>query len=170
MRIDDGGTQRRQVSSHPAQNVSWFDATAFCRWLSGRLGFEVRLPFEWEWEQAATGGNPGNTYPWGTDWDATRANNSESRLQRTMAVEMYPGGASNQGVLDLCGNVGEWCANAFDDPRLLDQKATTRVRRAVRGSRGINRVRVRSGARNYQDPSGRHYGVGFRVVCVSPIP
>lgn len=44
------GEQLRRYGSYPADNVSWFDATAFCRWLSAKLGFEVRLPDEWEWQ------------------------------------------------------------------------------------------------------------------------
>jgi len=40
--------------NHPADTVNWYDATAFCHWASSRLDFEVRLPTEYEWQQAAT--------------------------------------------------------------------------------------------------------------------
>ena len=53
------GEQYRPTGNCPAENVSWYDAMAYCRWLSARLGYEVRLPTEPEWQQAATGGNPG---------------------------------------------------------------------------------------------------------------
>ena len=101
------GGQYRVVGNHPAENVSWYDAVAFCRWLSGHLGFEVRLPNDSEWQQAATGGNTSYAYAWGAQWDGTRANTWESRLGRTSAIGMYPHGASVQGVLDSpapCGN------------------------------------------------------------------
>ncbi len=42
-----------RFGSHPAVYVSWFDALAYCRWLSRRLDVTVRLPDEWEWQQAA---------------------------------------------------------------------------------------------------------------------
>ena len=70
--------------NYPAIYVSWFDAVAFCRWLTSRLSVEVRLPDEWEWQQAATGGEPSRVFPWGSDWDPKRephcANTFESRL------------------------------------------------------------------------------------------
>lgn len=50
------GEQYRPVGNHPAENVSSYDAVAFCRWLTARLGYEVRLPSEGEWQQAATSG------------------------------------------------------------------------------------------------------------------
>jgi hypothetical protein len=114
--VERAGDERREVANHPADNVSWFDAVAFCRWLSARLGFEVRLPAEWEWQQAATGGQPANRYPWGEDWDARRTNTRESGLQRTTAVGMYAHGASPVGALDMCGNVYEWCLNQHERP------------------------------------------------------
>jgi len=48
----------------PRETVSWYQAIAFCRWLSVRLGYEVRLPTEQEWERAARG-TKGREYPWG---------------------------------------------------------------------------------------------------------
>jgi len=68
---------RRQFNrrdNHPAENLAWLEAVPFCRWLSARLGYEVRLPTECEWQQAATGGDPANVYPWGPEWDGNRAN------------------------------------------------------------------------------------------------
>jgi hypothetical protein len=126
------GRQSRPTGNCPAENVSWWDAMAFCRWLTARLGFEVRLPTEAEWQQAATGGDPGKEYPWG-DWLEGRANTTESRLGRTTAVGMYPGGASSHGVLDLAGNVWEWCLTRYDEPR---KEAAGDARRVVRGGSG----------------------------------
>jgi formylglycine-generating enzyme required for sulfatase activity len=52
-----------RCGNHPAVYVSWFDATAFCRWLSERLKARVRIPDEWEWQHAATGADPANVFP-----------------------------------------------------------------------------------------------------------
>ena len=85
--------------NHPADTVNWWEAAAFCRWLSARLGAEIRLPTEHKWLLAATGGDRARAYPWGHDWNPTRdpwrANTYESGLFRSTAVGLYPLGASN---------------------------------------------------------------------------
>ncbi len=56
-------------SDQPVTQISWFDAVAFCEWLSKQTGKSYRLPTEAEWEFAATAGDSKNIYPWGTrDW------------------------------------------------------------------------------------------------------
>ena len=100
----------------PRETVSWFAAVAFCRWISHRNGATIRLPSELEWQRAGTGGNPQFLLPWGQEWDSSRCNSMESRLQCTTSVGMYPAGATRQGLLDMTGNVWEWCLNAYKDP------------------------------------------------------
>lgn len=87
----------------PVAGVSAADAAAFCHWAGGRLPREV------EWERAAVGAE-GRTFPWGEAMDATRA----SIGRKLEAVGSYPGGASDQGVLDLIGGVPEWVDTATE--------------------------------------------------------
>ena len=54
--------------NHPVTDVSWFDATAYCRWLSDHAGYEVRLPDEPEWQWAAQSAQSHFRYPWGATW------------------------------------------------------------------------------------------------------
>ena len=159
----------RRFDNHPAENVSWYDAIAFCRWLSEKLGYEVRLPTEWEWQQAATGGNPNNEYPWGPKWDSNKANTLESGLSRTTAVGMYPEGVSPVGVLDMSGNVDEWCLNEYKNPKRVDFSGEGS--RALRGgSWNYDRNDARCADRSWNDhPDDRIIGVGFRLACTSPI-
>jgi len=162
------GRQFQRYGNHPAENVAWLEAVPFCRWLSARLGYEVRLPTEWEWQQAATGGDPANEYPWGPEWDGNRTNTDESELSRSTAVGMYPQGASPVGALDMSGNVWEWCLNEYDRPENVTLAGD--ARRVVRGGAGNHdQSFARAAVRYYYAPIYRYYYLGFRLACVSPI-
>ncbi|MBN2394269.1 MAG: SUMF1/EgtB/PvdO family nonheme iron enzyme, partial [Anaerolineae bacterium] len=117
-------------ANHPVTNVTWYDAMAYCEWLTEQLRVEecqvkvwraeqwetigingkawrFHLPSEAEWEKAARG-TDGRLYPWGNLWDAKRCSTKESRSVATTPVDAYPLGASPYGVLDMAGNVWEW--------------------------------------------------------------
>lgn len=52
----------------------------------------------------------GRTYPWGEDWqDGKYCNSEESNIGGTTHVDKYPEGASPYGIMDMIGNVWEWC-------------------------------------------------------------
>ncbi|WP_141508656.1 formylglycine-generating enzyme family protein, partial [Candidatus Chloroploca asiatica] len=100
-------------AQHPVVGVSWFEAVAYCRWLSAQTGHAFRLPTEAEWEKAARGLD-GRIWPWGNAWETGRCNSNEAGHKRTTSVGQYPTGASSYGVLDMAGNVWEWCATRYD--------------------------------------------------------
>lgn len=91
----------------PVTRVSWFDSMAFCIWLSSELGAIIRLPTEQEWQRAAVG-DTGWNYPWGNELDETRGNYAK-RLGQVSAVGSFPDGQSPFGVMDMTGNLWEWC-------------------------------------------------------------
>ncbi|MDN5942897.1 MAG: SUMF1/EgtB/PvdO family nonheme iron enzyme [Nitrospira sp.] len=149
------------------ETVFWFEAVAFCRWFSHRTGSKVRLPTEWEWQQAATGGDPTREYPWHGKWDVARCNSIESRLSRTTAVGMYPRGATQQGLLDMAGNVWEWCLNTYEQPETPESLRIDELntRRVVRGGCWFNEpenLRVSNRYRRVADY--RNAGLGFRLA------
>jgi len=143
----------------PVVDVSWYEAEAFCNWLSETYGQPYRLPTEVEWERLARG-QDGREYPWGNDWQEGLANTHENRIGQTSTVGLFPGGISPAGAYDCAGNVWEWCADWYDE------KQTDRV---LRGGSWYNDVDfARCASRGRDHPSYWDYSVGFRVV-VSPI-
>ncbi len=153
----------RRHGNYPATHVCWFEAVAFCRWLSARLGYEVRLPDEWEWQWAAQSARPGYIYPWGRDWREGHANTDEGSVGRATAVGMYPAGRSAQGAYDLAGNTWEWCRNRYDKPHIVAADPdSARVLRG--GSWRVNMGFSRADFRLDGLPEDRMGGSSFRLV------
>ncbi|CAG0992114.1 gamma-glutamyl hercynylcysteine S-oxide synthase [Anaerolineales bacterium] len=100
--------------SHPVVYVSWDNAVAYCKWLSGKTSKPYRLPTEAEWEKAARS-EDGRTYPWGNEFDPEKANTDEANIGGTSDVGKFsPQGDSPYGCADMIGNVWEWCADAVE--------------------------------------------------------
>jgi formylglycine-generating enzyme required for sulfatase activity len=160
-------------ANHPREHVSWYDAAAFCRWLTAKLGYEVRLPTEAEWEKAARGMD-GRIYPYGDEADPAKGNTYKTGIGGSSAVGLFPDGASPYGALDMSGNVWEWCLTkwrgSYDEPEDNSLDGTD-VRVLRGGSWGSNVLNARAASRNWDAPFSRFkLGYGFRVVCASPIP
>jgi len=98
-----------EKDEHPVINVSWSDATAYCRWLNKKSGKPYRLPTEAEWEKAARG-EDGLIFPWGNIFDSRKANTWWTSIGDTSEVGQFsPHGDSPYGCADIIGNVWEWC-------------------------------------------------------------
>ena len=133
--------------NHPVVNVSWDDAQAFCGWAG------LRLPTEQQWEKAARGAD-GRAYPWGNQAPSGDLCNFNSIVGGTTPVGHYPKGASPYGLLDMAGNVWEWCETPYSQSVYV-----------LRGGAYNNDASLVGCAyRNWDDQNLRYAVIGFRVV------
>lgn len=108
---------RLNQARYPVVGVSWYEAVAFCTWMTmGREGQErvgYRLATEPEWEYAARGAESARNFPWGDSFERGRANTAESGFGGTTPVSHFPAGASPFGAWDMAGNVFEWTVSKW---------------------------------------------------------
>jgi formylglycine-generating enzyme required for sulfatase activity len=146
----------------PKLEVCWYEAVAFTRWLAHNTGLAVRLPTEWEWQWAAVG-DTGWDYPYGSTFDATLCNTKESGIGRTNVTAHYADVNSPFGVVDMCGNVWEWCLNEGAHPYSVALEGGEN--RALRGGSWNNPAQsARAKARANRSPRTRTFNIGFRMI------
>jgi formylglycine-generating enzyme required for sulfatase activity len=170
---------------HPVVNVSYYEAEAFCRWLTeSNSDYQYRLPTKAEWEYVASCGGY-YFYPWGNDLeviDSTSipANTADTEMKR--AVPKYAGFVSEESdgyattcpvekfpmectgsMCNMAGNVAEWI-NHDIFRQALGKKA---LEKGVKGGSfytAPSACGVRETAS--REPYQRFGTIGFRVVRV----
>jgi formylglycine-generating enzyme required for sulfatase activity len=173
------------TDQHPVVNLSWFDAKAFCDWLSRKEGRTYRLPTEAEWEYACRAGTR-TLYSSGDDPETlgTVANVTDASAKKvfpqwrtiqaddgytfTAPVGRFQPNAF--GLYDMHGNALEWCADwhwRYDGETKQDPKGPPagilRVQRG--GSWADFPDQCRSARRTGGDPASWCISSGFRVAA-----
>lgn len=163
-------------SNRPIVGVTWHEAVAYCHWLTRHLrsigkldgGEVVTLPSEAQWERAARG-TDGRQWPWGNEWDPSRANTMEGEIRTTTPVGIYLDGESPYHALDMAGNIWEWTRSAYkpypyrpDDGRENRDSDDNRCLRG--GAWFLNADYARSAVRFDFTPGFANFDVGFRCV------
>jgi formylglycine-generating enzyme required for sulfatase activity len=160
------GRVPKGLESHPVVNVTWYDALAYCEWLSKMTGKYIILPSEAEWEKAARGDKDKRAYPWGDEFDSSKCNTRELGLNTTTPVGIFLEGASPHGALDMSGNVWEWTRTNYESKKDDLESDQPRVLRG--GSFLSQSDNARCAYRYGGNPDNWYWGNGFRVI-VSPI-
>jgi len=189
------------LPNHPVVYVRWYEAAAYCKWLTEKIQnyefrimnedsaaaknlqskianrkLEIRLPTEAEWEYAARGGKEDQPYPWEGEITPNHANYDKTGIGATSAVGLFPAGENGFGLLDMSGNVWEWCATQWQgdytdylkNEAKLNDLAVNASLRVLRGGsfRGAGRF-VRCACRGRLDPNLWFDNLGFRVVVAA---
>ncbi|MBO7524632.1 MAG: formylglycine-generating enzyme family protein, partial [Verrucomicrobia bacterium] len=171
----------------PVEDVSWYEARAFCVKLTeieraaGRLpeGYEYTLPTEAQWEYVCRAGM------------ATALNSGKNLSDKNECPEMdevgwyrynsgdktHPVGQKKMnawGLYDMHGNVEEWCQDWAKDYPAGDATdptgPETGTYRIVRGGGWNEDARYcRSASRDISEPDSFWPGTGFRVA-LAPVP
>jgi formylglycine-generating enzyme required for sulfatase activity len=178
---------------HPVIGVTWYESFAFGNWLTAWLYPDVwgetlrtrtnrtlhtlpgliRLPTEAEWEKAARWDEKRKIsliYPYGDTYNPTKANTSDSGIGHTTAVTAYPDGKSPYGVMDMSGNVWEWCLTIWRDSYQANVYDITvgKSARVVRGgSWGVDFQGTRAASRDFGYPDSGVTYRGFRLCALS---
>jgi len=139
----------------PRTRVTWYEAMAFCGWLSDKLGYEVSLFSYSQWVRAFMGDDK-RTYPWGSGFDKSRCNTRESEIKMPNVVRRYENGTSPFGIHDMMGNVWEWTT---------DVNADDTHKKMIRGGSFTSPIERADPHFAYDiDPNTFHITIGFRVV------
>ncbi|NQT29899.1 MAG: SUMF1/EgtB/PvdO family nonheme iron enzyme [Candidatus Saganbacteria bacterium] len=156
---------------YPVVGVTYYEAEAYCNWLSRVTRQKFRIPTEAEGEWAAREID-GREFPWGNEWDPSKV---ASGTRGSQPVSFHPEGGSHFGAEDLSGNVREWRsdwynAKGYDPKALVDPQGPpagmANLYKVVRGGSMLNTDRdsFTTYRRACSRPQDRNYYSGFRVV------
>jgi formylglycine-generating enzyme required for sulfatase activity len=154
------GSYKVGTGDHPVTNVDWRDARAYAEWA------KKRLPTEEEWEYAARG-TDGRLYPWGNEWVPGNAYTAESKLTTLQPVGSIDAGASPFGLLDMSGNVWEWCEDNFRPyPGSKGEARDTNYKIIRGGSLGDtdDKTKATTTYRSWVPPERKYGALGFRCA------
>ncbi len=138
---------------YPVTHVSWYEAWAYAMWRG------VHLATDQEWEAAARG-TEGRNYPWGSTWEAGRANTLEYDARGLLPVSEPEGDRTPEGMAGMLGNAQEWVG---DDP--VGAQAFVRGRNyASEAEPGPSDQERDLRAREAYAPEQRRKSIGFRCA------
>jgi iron(II)-dependent oxidoreductase len=152
----------------PVVGVNWFDAVAYCEWLSERSGSRFRLPWEAEWEKACRGGVDGMPYAWGREPPELLEYFQGAWPGPRPVAEAPP---NRYGLFNMGDNVHEWCADWYapdyyaTSPSRNPRGPESGARRVSRGGSWRHAVKAsRAAGRSSLPPDYAYTDYGFRLA------
>ena len=161
-----------QDPSQPVVGTNWFDAVAYCEWLSSKSTRSYRLPTEAEREKAARGGLEGTDYPWGAQLPSDHKGGRDTPLH-PVGLD----GPNGYGLYDMSAGVHEWCFDFYDkayytcSPECNPTGPAWGDRHAARGGSWRHDIRFsRCSARSSLAPEKQFSDFGFRCAVATGQP
>lgn len=165
----ENAVQWQWIDTYPIVNISYYDAVAYCQWLSELTGENYTLPTEAQWEYAAKGGNKSKNYKFAgsNDIDEVAWYDETTRERGPRSVgKLKP---NELGIYDMSGNAWEWCSDNWGNYSEKAQKDPTGPPpsgfKVVRGGSwyyvdDMSKLTSRDGPK----PGKPNFYYGFRVV------
>ncbi len=153
---------------HPVVGVSWYEASAYVRWLGKRLPSDAEWVKAGSWPVALSATTRSQRkYPWGDTMDRQRANLWGSGPEQIVPVDRFAEGVSVGGVYQLIGNVWEWTAGSFRGGcHCLSELVLPTPMKSIRGGAfdtyfdNQATCQFQSG----ENPLARRHNIGFRCA------
>lgn len=163
----DGRDSYSYEDNHPVNNVTWFEAYIFARWLN------CDLPTEAEWEYACRSGGEDDANLFNPDliddyaWYGFNSDNKPHHVATKRP--------NSFGIYDMLGNLREWCKDWYDKDYYAQCKNANVVHDPEGPQSGTLKV-LRGGCfewskliltptyRNFNVPNYRNFVNGFRLV------
>jgi molecular chaperone DnaK len=150
------------VNQHPITQITWNDCIEYCKWASDLTGLTIKLPSEAQWEYACRGGSASTVYAWGDSWNAEYVWSSCDNQQRRLSADVQR--STNVwrnhpfGLVDMIGNVWEWCADWYDpnwyqNPEAIGQNTVNRDSNPEQLMKYRNGLEKRASARSVRGGS-----------------
>lgn len=105
----------------PVHGISYYEAEAYCKWLSHKTNHNYHIPSSYQWVRAAKGPDPGTKYPWGNEYNRNVANYIPHEPDTVPLLEVFKfeAGKSFEGCYNMIGNVFEIClVHNYTNPQI----------------------------------------------------
>jgi len=153
--------------NQPVNQINWFEAMLFARWLG------CDLPTDAEWEFAARSGGSDDVIFQDPEKMHQLAWHGENSGNRTHPVGTKS--PNSLGIFDVAGNLREWCKDWFAERYYAECKELGIVTNPLGPKTGDKKVlrggtfdwsltNLRPTYRNFNTPNNRNHVTGFRLV------
>lgn len=151
----------------PVHGISYYEAEAYCKWLSHKTNQNYHIPSAYQWVRAAKGPDPGTMYPWGNEYNRNFANYIPHEPDNFLLLEVFKfeAGKSFEGCYNMIGNVFEICLyHQYSNPLIKHASYFSGAAGIVSGSGDqYNRTMTTTSSKGIE-PDWRFYALGVRVV------